>query len=63
VVFADKNIHSCIWDGIRLSMATVERFSHNNPEDLRSLIKTSPWHAQLIVVEASTPWKTHRALG
>jgi len=24
-------------DGIRLSMAGVERFSHNNPEDLRQV--------------------------
>src|SRR5690606_23987397 len=36
IIFADKNIHSCLWDGIRLSMGTVERFSHNNPDDLRS---------------------------
>ena len=27
LILADKNIHSCLWDGIRLSMATVERFS------------------------------------
>jgi 8-amino-7-oxononanoate synthase len=38
VILADKNIHSCLWDGIRLSMATVERFSHNNPDDLREVI-------------------------
>jgi 8-amino-7-oxononanoate synthase len=38
IVLADKNIHSCLWDGIRLSMATVERFSHNNPDDLRNVI-------------------------
>lgn len=39
LILADKNIHSCLWDGIRLSMATVERFSHNNPEDLRQVLK------------------------
>ena len=38
VIFADKNIHSCLWDGIRLSMATVERFSHNSPDDLREVV-------------------------
>jgi 8-amino-7-oxononanoate synthase len=38
LILADKNIHSCLWDGIRLSMATVERFSHNSPEDLRSVL-------------------------
>ncbi|QYM77561.1 aminotransferase class I/II-fold pyridoxal phosphate-dependent enzyme [Horticoccus luteus] len=37
VVFADKNLHSCMWDGLRLSHATVERFSHNNPDDLREV--------------------------
>src|SRR3954465_10055341 len=39
LILADKNIHSCLWDGIRLSMATAERFSHNNPEDLRQVLK------------------------
>src|ERR1043165_6280126 len=38
VVFADKNLHSCLWEGIRLSMATVERFSHNSPDDLREVL-------------------------
>jgi len=46
VILADKNLHSCLWDGIRLSHATVERFSHNNPADLRevaaSLTKDAP---------------------
>jgi 8-amino-7-oxononanoate synthase len=37
VVFADKNIHSCLWDGLRLSNAEVERFSHNNPDDFRAI--------------------------
>ena len=46
VVFADKNLHSCLWDGIRVSLATVERFSHNNPADLRDVMST---------VAASTP--------
>jgi 8-amino-7-oxononanoate synthase len=40
VILADKNLHSCLWDGIRLSLATVERFSHNNPADLREVIAT-----------------------
>ena len=38
IILADKNIHSCLWDGIRLSMATVERFSHNNPASFRSRV-------------------------
>src|SRR3954468_23622699 len=42
MILADKNIHSCLGDATRLSMATVERFSHNNPEDLRQIVKTIP---------------------
>ena len=42
IVLADKNIHSCLWDGIRLSNATVERFSHNNPDDLRAVVASLP---------------------
>ena len=62
VIFADKNIHSSLWDGIRLSMATVERFSHNNPEDLRSLIKAVPHGTpKLIVVEGVYSMEGHIA--
>jgi len=42
IILADKNIHSCLWDGIRLSTATVERFSHNNPDDLRAVASSLP---------------------
>ena len=38
IIYADKNIHSCLWDGILLSKATVERFSHNSPDDLRDIL-------------------------
>ena len=52
VILADKNVHSCLWDGIRLSNATVERFSHNNPDDLREVIATaSPTAPKLLVIE------------
>jgi 7-keto-8-aminopelargonate synthetase-like enzyme len=60
VIFVDKNIHSCVWDGIRLSMATVERFSHNNPEDLRQIIKTVPHSVpKMIVVEGVYSMEGH----
>jgi 7-keto-8-aminopelargonate synthetase-like enzyme len=38
VVLADKNLHSSIWAGIGLTQARVERFAHNNPNDLRELL-------------------------
>ncbi len=60
LILADKNIHSCLWDGIRLSMATAERFSHNNPEDLRQVLKGVP-HAQpkMLVIEGVYSMEGH----
>ncbi len=60
VIFVDKNIHSCVWDGIRLSMASVERFSHNNPEDLRELAKSVHHQTpKLVVVEGVYSMEGH----
>ncbi len=60
MVYADKNIHSCLWDGIRLSMATVERFSHNNPEDLRQVLKGAPHSTpKMLVVEGVYSMEGH----
>ena len=60
VILADKNLHSCLWDGIRLSHATVERFSHNSPDDLRSVAATldssSP---KLLVIEGVYSMEGH----
>lgn len=60
VILADKNIHSCLWDGIRLSMATVERFSHNNPDDLRDAIEaTSASAPKMLIVEGVYSMEGH----
>jgi len=60
VILADKNIHSCLWDGIRLSMASVERFSHNNPEDLRQLLKGIPFNTpKMLLVEGVYSMEGH----
>src|SRR5471032_530203 len=62
VIFADKNIHSCLWDGIRLSMATVERFSHNNPDDLREVIaQTNTDAPKMLVIEGVYSMEGHIA--
>jgi 8-amino-7-oxononanoate synthase len=62
VILADKNIHSCLWDGIRLSMATVERFSHNSPEDLRSVLAAvSPDATKMLVIEGVYSMEGHIA--
>jgi 7-keto-8-aminopelargonate synthetase-like enzyme len=60
VILADKNIHSCLVDATRLSMATVERFSHNNPEDLRQIVKTIPHSTpKMLVVEGVYSMEGH----
>jgi len=62
VVLADKNIHSCLWDGIRLSMATVERFSHNSPDDLREVLgAVSADATKMMVVEGVYSMEGHIA--
>ncbi len=62
VILADKNIHSCLWDGIRLSMATVERFSHNNPEDLRDVLAAvSADVTKMLVIEGVYSMEGHIA--
>jgi 8-amino-7-oxononanoate synthase len=62
VIFADKNIHSCLLDGIRLSTATYERFSHNNPDDLREIASAaSPAAPKLMVVEGVYSMEGHIA--
>src|SRR3954471_7664426 len=62
IILADKNIHSCLWDGIRLSNATVERFSHNNPEDLHAVASSLPSDApKMMVVEGVYSMEGHIA--
>lgn len=62
VILADKNIHSCLWDGIRLSMATVERFSHNSPEDLRAVLTAvSADASKMLIIEGVYSMEGHIA--
>jgi 8-amino-7-oxononanoate synthase len=62
IILADKNVHSCLWDGIRLSNATVERFSHNNPDDLREVISNSSVQApKMLVIEGVYSMEGHIA--
>src|SRR4051812_14655316 len=62
VILADKNLHSCLWDGIRLSMATIERFSHNSPDDLREVISAISTDApKMLVIEGVYSMEGHIA--
>lgn len=59
-VLVDKNMHSSVWDGIRLSMANVERFGHNNAEHLRSILSTlDSKSAKLIAIEGVYSMEGH----
>jgi 8-amino-7-oxononanoate synthase len=61
-ILADKNIHSCLWDGIRLSGAAVERFSHNDPENLQQVLaQVGPASPKLVVVEGVYSMEGHIA--
>ncbi|HVU24464.1 MAG TPA: aminotransferase class I/II-fold pyridoxal phosphate-dependent enzyme [Opitutus sp.] len=60
IIYADKNIHSCLWDGIRLSLATVERFSHNSPDDFRNVLAASGSDApKMLIVEGVYSMEGH----
>lgn len=62
IILADKNIHSCLWDGIRLSSADVERFSHNNADDLRAVAASLPANtAKMMVLEGVYSMEGHIA--
>jgi 8-amino-7-oxononanoate synthase len=62
VILADKNVHSCLWDGIRLSTASFDRFSHNSPDDLRDILAaTNPDAPKLLVVEGVYSMEGHIA--
>jgi len=39
VILVDRNVHSSLWDGARLSMAKLEKFSHNKPDDLLEVLQ------------------------
>ncbi|MBD5779236.1 pyridoxal phosphate-dependent aminotransferase family protein [Pelagicoccus sp. NFK12] len=62
IILADKNLHSSLWDGIRLSMAEVERFSHNNPQRLRDLLEQlDPQAPKLLSIEGIYSMEGHIA--
>lgn len=62
VILVDKNIHSCVWDGIRLSTADVERFTHNDPDHLRSVLaQLDPAAPKLLVIEGVYSMEGHIA--
>lgn len=50
LLFADKNLHSSLWSGIKLSGSRCERFSHNNPEHLLDILEAEEYSDEKIFV-------------
>ena len=50
MVFADKNLHSSLWSGIKLSGAKCERFAHNDPGHLLEILESEEDSVQKIFV-------------
>ena len=62
LVFADKNLHSSLWSGIKLSGAKCERFAHNHPEHLREILShEDPKTNKAMVVEGIYSMEGHIA--
>lgn len=40
LILADRLCHACMWDGARLSRATILRFDHNDLENARTILET-----------------------
>ena len=49
VIFSDELNHASIIDGCRLTKASVVRYAHNNPADLREKIRTTSYQRGLII--------------
>ncbi|MEM1156942.1 MAG: pyridoxal phosphate-dependent aminotransferase family protein [Verrucomicrobiota bacterium] len=61
-VIVDKSIHSSLWDGIRLGFGTIERFSHNDPESLATLLdQLEPDQPKIILVDGVYSMEGHIA--
>jgi 8-amino-7-oxononanoate synthase len=54
LIFADRLIHACMLDGVRLSSAKLMRFKHNDPANLKELLERHAGNTQrkLILVES-----------
>jgi len=61
-VIVDKSIHSSLWDGIRLSFGTIERFSHNDVDSLETLLnQLEPDQPKIILVDGVYSMEGHIA--
>ncbi|MFP4352493.1 MAG: aminotransferase class I/II-fold pyridoxal phosphate-dependent enzyme [Puniceicoccaceae bacterium] len=62
LIVVDKNVHSSLWSGIKLSGASAERFIHNNPADLRDVLAhEEPARPKLLLFEGVYSMEGHIA--
>ncbi len=62
VLLVDKSIHASLWDGVRLSGAEVERFTHEDMRSLEaSLARLDPGVPKIIVVDGVYSMEGHIA--
>ncbi len=62
VLIVDKSIHASLWDGVRLSGAEVERFTHEDVRSLEALLaRLDPDQAKIIVVDGVYSMEGHIA--
>lgn len=50
MVFCDRENHASIFDGTRLSFATIKKYRHNDMEDLERMLAAAPSGAGKVVV-------------
>jgi 8-amino-7-oxononanoate synthase len=61
-ILADKSIHASLWDGVRLSGADIERFTHEDMASLRALLEELDKNqAKLVVVDGVYSMEGHIA--
>lgn len=62
LILVDRNVHSSLWSGIKLSGASVERFGHNDPADLQDiLVSEKRDRAKIVVLEGVYSMEGHIA--
>ena len=61
-LIVDKSIHAALWDGVRLSGAEVERFTHEDMRSLRALLaQLEPGQPKIIAVDGVYSMEGHIA--
>jgi 8-amino-7-oxononanoate synthase len=61
-LIVDKSIHAALWDGVRLSGAEVERFTHEDMHSLRALLaQLDPGQPKIIAIDGVYSMEGHIA--